>query len=258
MAKFAIMLYAVSFIFYGINNAMENIYNELGRNKISSYIAFMENSGFVIAFALLLMHVAPGFIWLSYLGAELATLGSIAVYIWMVQKKEPVKGILLLEEEKLPSDQIAVWDTTIPADIKAAIKLSEQTIAFCKDHKVESALASRVGIAVEEITVNIIQYGNIGKLPDVIDVLIKINADKLLLRIRDDGLIFDPTSVTLKRNNNEATSGMDDMASAVLCHGLEVVEKFAESIMYNRALGLNHTILTFNLGHDGDTAFSLL
>jgi Na+-driven multidrug efflux pump/anti-sigma regulatory factor (Ser/Thr protein kinase) len=235
MAMLAIMLYAASFIFYGINNAMQNIYNALGRNSISTYIAFMENSGFVIAFAFLLMQVAPNLIWLAYLGAELATIVSIAVYIRIVQNKEPVKGILLLEEENHETDLVAVWDTTIPTDIEAAMKLSEQVIAFCKDYEVDSALASRVGIAVEEMAVNIVRYGNAGKHHNVIDILIKISVDKLMIRIRDDGIIFDPTSVR------------DDTAQAVVYHGLDVVKKLAEAITYSRALGLNNTVITFNL-----------
>jgi Na+-driven multidrug efflux pump/anti-sigma regulatory factor (Ser/Thr protein kinase) len=270
----AVRLYAMSFIIYALNNAFQNIYNALGRNGISTYIAFMENSVFVIAFALLFMHINPNLIWLGFLGAETATFISVMICIILVSKKEKVKGFLLLsEDEQTESDEtadvadttgnnggseIAFWDTTIPANIESATDLSAKVINFCNENGIDSKTANSAGIAVEEMAVNIARYGSKKKLyfgknaqnKSVIDILIKKYRGKLIIRIRDDGMIFDPLTFEPNDTESEVTAEKEeDKKSQPIYHGLEVVKKIASTIDYNRALGLNNTVITLNIAY---------
>jgi Na+-driven multidrug efflux pump/anti-sigma regulatory factor (Ser/Thr protein kinase) len=247
----AISLYAASFVFYGLNNAFQNIYNALGRAGISTYIAFMQNSVFVIAFVLLFLSFDPNLIWLGFLGADTATLISVAVYIRIVRKKEQVRGFLLLkDDEPEPPDNpesSAVWDTTIPAKVKAATDLSAKVMDFCAQNGLDAVIAQHAGIAVEEMAVNIALHGakkksasdEAAENKSVIDILIKIVADKLIIRIRDDGVIFDPLSDAPQQGEE---------APQLICHGIDMVKKLASGLEYNRALGLNNTLITIDLG----------
>jgi Na+-driven multidrug efflux pump/anti-sigma regulatory factor (Ser/Thr protein kinase) len=242
----AIRLYAFSFVFYALNNAFQNIYNALGRTAISTYIAFMENSVFVIAFALLFLSIDPNLIWLGFLGAEMATLVSVGVYIKWVSKKERIRGLLLLDEDE---SEDSVWDTTIPATVEASADLSAKVIEFCARNGVHSVVAQHVGIAVEEMAANIALYGTKKKIPQkagVIDILIRISDGKLLMRIRDDGVIFDPLEYVPQAENDEPPQ--------LILHGLELVKKMVSGLEYNRALGLNNTLITIDLPHDNKPA----
>ncbi|MBP5470940.1 MAG: hypothetical protein J6Z11_17045, partial [Candidatus Riflebacteria bacterium] len=59
-----------------------------------------------------------------------------------------------------------------------------------------------------------------------------IGEDKLILRIRDNGIPFDPTTYQTEENEFDI-------------HGIEVIKAIATKITYIRAIDLNNTVLEF-------------
>lgn len=81
------------------------------------------------------------------------------------------------------------------------------------------------------MTVNCIKYG--GKSSHWIDVSLLIEEDKLQLRIRDNGVPFNPTEY-------------DGDSDEFDIHGIELVKKISSRINYIRAIDLNNTIIEFD------------
>jgi anti-sigma regulatory factor (Ser/Thr protein kinase) len=143
------------------------------------------------------------------------------------RKKENATGILLLNTDD--GDSVAA-DFSIPATVNAAANLSEQVIQFCRSNGTDESSAMRIGIAVEEMAVNIARYGH-KKIAGVIDIMVRITKDELLLRIRDDGVYFDPTEY-------------HDSEEEFAVGGIEVVRRLAKDIKYTPQLGFNVTIIS--------------
>jgi anti-sigma regulatory factor (Ser/Thr protein kinase) len=88
-----------------------------------------------------------------------------------------------------------------------------------------------MGIAVEEMAVNTALYGHKNK-KGVIDVLVRITEQELILRLRDDGIPFDPTEYQPEEKHVFVTGG------------IEVVRRLSKNVKYSRQLGFNVSIIT--------------
>ena len=93
-----------------------------------------------------------------------------------------------------------------------------------------------IGLACEEIISNIVHYGYKRQSANYIDVNLKISENELLLRIRDDGMPFDPTKYECDKDEEYLTGGIALIAG--LC----------DEMNYMRVLNLNNTIFTIKLG----------
>jgi anti-sigma regulatory factor (Ser/Thr protein kinase) len=89
----------------------------------------------------------------------------------------------------------------------------------------------RLGIAIEEMAVNIARYGH-KKAKGVIDVLVRLTEEEIILRIRDDGIYFDPTEYSPEEKRDFAVGG------------IEVVRRLAKDVSYTRQLGFNVSTIT--------------
>ncbi|MDR0951798.1 MAG: ATP-binding protein [Oscillospiraceae bacterium] len=224
----AIRLYTLSFTFFGIVNIMQTFYAATGRAKLSSFIPIADDFVFISVFVFALSLINADLLWLGFLFAELLTIATVLIIGARVRRRSDAEGVLLLKPGN-PDER--VWDTTIPADVDSAVNLSEQVIGFCTSNGTPSELAVRVGIAVEEVAVNIAKYGGNNR-SNAIDILVRLDGEKLTLRIRDDGQIFSPLEVDTPQNEPATT-------------GIAVLRAIAGNIEYSRQLGFNTTVVTF-------------
>ena len=93
-----------------------------------------------------------------------------------------------------------------------------------------------IGLSSEEMISNIIKYGYKNKKQNFIDVNLKKIDNTLILRIRDDGMPFDPTKYEVDNDQIYTTSG------------IKLVESITNKMQYMRILNLNNTILEINIG----------
>ena len=94
--------------------------------------------------------------------------------------------------------------------------------------------------AAEEMVDNIVSIGYKKEGRNYIDVSLKINKDSLLLRIRDDGVPFDPTKYEFDNDENYSTSG------------IQLISKLVNKMSYLRVLSLNNTVFEISLGGKTD------
>ena len=98
----------------------------------------------------------------------------------------------------------------------------------------------QLGVAVEELILNIEKYGYKDASRKYIDVCLSKDGDRYYLRLRDDGIPFDPTSYESKEEHDE-----DEIT------GLELIRKLALKITYMRVLNLNNTVIEIDKGNMG-------
>ena len=120
-----------------------------------------------------------------------------------------------------------VLDLSVTADVSQASIIPREIIAFCRS-KIEPTRANQIAVAAEEMAVNAITYG--GKNLSSIDVMLCITDERILLRLRDDGIPFDPTDYSFDGN---------DYAYS----GINTVRKLTDRITYLRMLDFNNTTL---------------
>jgi anti-sigma regulatory factor (Ser/Thr protein kinase) len=130
------------------------------------------------------------------------------------------------------------YDVSLDNNIKNASVISSELTKFAKEHGVEERESQVVGLAAEEIVNNIITYGYKHNGRNWIDVGLKRVNDTLILRIRDDGLPFDPTKYEFDNNENYSTSG------------IQLISKLTDKMTYMRVLSLNNTIFEIKIGRN--------
>lgn len=225
----ALRLFVISLPFLGINTILQSFYNTTGREKLSSAMVFFNNFIFVAAFALLLIQIDAGLIWLCYACAEITTIVCVLLIGKRISQKENVSNILLIKEDQSGVD----LDVTIPATIQAATGLSQEIILFCQKNGIDGKTSNRIGVAIEEMATNTTKFGGSGSVGSI-DVRIHITGTDLTIRFRDDGVMFDPTAFK-----------PDDEEKGFAVGGIEVVKRLAGKIEYTRQIGFNTTVMTF-------------
>lgn len=225
----ALRMFALYLPFQAVNTTLQNLYNITDRKNLASMIAILDGLIYVCLFAVVLIQVNGNLFWLCYACSSCATMLTVFGVGKRIKKKEDVKGLLLLKEE----DEGGVeWDVTIQATNQEATFLSGDVIAFCVENKVDAITANHIGIAIEEIVVNTIKVSATKKIIPTIDIFIRILEDKITVRFRDNGALFDISTYV----PSEESDPLGD--------GILVMKQLAASVEYTVQLGYNTTIFT--------------
>jgi Na+-driven multidrug efflux pump/anti-sigma regulatory factor (Ser/Thr protein kinase) len=226
----ALRLFALSLPFYSINTLLQNFYTTTGREKIASFMAALDGFGFVVLFAFILVRLDLRLFWLCYLFSELATLTFALLTGRQLRRREPLTGLLLLREEEAG----ALWEVSIPAEVEAAVGVSEQVIAFGHQNGLPPTLANRIGVAVEEMAVNTAIHGKTKNRNTRLDIRARFTDEHVIISLRDNGIPFDP-SMAPRQEESSLASG-----------GIELARRIANKFEYSHHLGFNATVLVFD------------
>ena len=224
-------VYLISFIPYEINKFSMNYYPTIDKNIPSMLTVLLRELIIVLPLTLVLLFT-HGLLGYSIACAvnEIATVIIVYVFILIYDKKKKYKGILMCEDIDPETFDVSLENEEVNASI-----VSEQIIEFAKKHNVPDRESSIVGLAAEEMVDNIICYGYKKEKRNYIDVNMKLVDDTLLLRIRDDGVPFDPTKYDFDENENYSTSG------------IKLIKNLTDKISYMRILNLNNTVLEIKI-----------
>lgn len=228
----ALRLFALYLPFNAVVILLQNFYTTTDRKSMASAMAVMDGLVFVLAYAFLFANISPSIFWLCYACSSATTLLVIAVVGARIQKKENVRGILLLREN---NDDDIRYDVTIKASVGEATGLSGHIIRWCTEQGIDDHIANRVGIVIEEMAVSTSHYAHHDSNKGVIDIVLRITGDVLTIQMRDNGTSFDPMSYTADENDGLITDG------------IQLIKQLADKINYDRQLGFNTTIISFNI-----------
>ncbi len=226
----ALRMFALSLPLYSINILLQNFYATTGREKIASFMATLDGLVFVVLFAFILVRVDLRLFWLCYLFSELATLTFALLTGRHLRRKEPLSGILLIKEDEAG----ALWEVSIPAEVEAAVGVSEQVIAFGRQNGLPPVLSNRIGIAIEEMAVNTAIHGKAKNRNTRLDIRVRLTDDQVIISLRDNGIPFDP-SLAPKQEESSLAYG-----------GIEIARRIASKFEYSHHLGFNATVLAFD------------
>lgn len=229
-------IYLLAIPFQLWNYFVMQYYGAVGKSGISSLVSCFGNG---IALILVMMpcvmadQAFGGDGYTGFAGALiLAEIITFLTFVLYKKLKRSGKGILLIPEK---NDGICL-DVSIRSQVTEAVALSAEIQEFCEKHGVDRSRANKIAVAAEEMAVNTAKYG--GDVSGWIDVRLLILRDPdetgsqngMLLRIRDNGVPFDPT-----------TYEYDHLGIDYEAYGIELIKKMAREVTYVRALDLNHT-----------------
>lgn len=230
----AVRIYAISFIFYCLNKFILSYYPSIGVNKITNVNLLTRNLivGAPLLFVLIMLNGIMGYAYGTIIIEAVSVLVSF-VFAFILYKKDKVEGkpILLLPEIREDADYIECSASGTSENISEM--LEELRVKLESEYHISSLLSAYISIAIEEVTTNMNRFSSKSNhKPSMIDISIKKNGDKVIVRIRDNNVSFDPT---YKPENDEY--GLE---------GLSIIKKVSREITYLRLLNLNNTIIEFN------------
>ena len=227
-----IRVYLIAFIPYSINKFSMNYYPSIEKNLPSLVVVLLRELVIVlpVTLALLFTNGILGYS-IAYVITEAGTVVLTYIFILFWNKKTKTHGIFMFEE----GDNIKTFDTTLENQLENASLISEQLTEFARSNGVAERESQIVGLTAEEIVNNIITYGYKHNQKNYIDVGLKIIDGLLVLRIRDDGLPFDPTKYEFDQDENYSTSG------------IELISKLTDKMNYMRVLNMNNTSFEIRL-----------
>ena len=176
----------------------------------------------------LLSKTAPMLLWLSFALSSLLTVCGCLGYLFIQRNRSKNAGGLLFPRNV---EGTKFFEFSIHNTLSEAEKASVKMISLCKDNGLDDRFANYLGIAVEELCINIAKYAYRNQ-KDSADIFFRIEGEELLLRIRDNGVIFNPTEF------------VDDSGAEVT--GLKLMKQLPVKVEYNRVLGFNNTIVIVN------------
>lgn len=233
-ALFSVRLFSFSFGFYAGNRIIQVYYQTILKGKLSTIDTVLD--GFVLLVPVTMLFIGT----LGVLGISIATivteaLSFTAVCLYRIiqqkRKKLPHKGFLMLPEK----DGESLMDITVRSTDEQAVEISEKLIACCREHGISEERANIIGVAAEELTSNIAHYGYKGNDPSFIDISLSRAEDKLILRVRDDGVSFNPTEYNA------------DEDEGFLFGGIELIRAISDKMTYTRVLNMNNTVIELGL-----------
>ena len=121
-------------------------------------------------------------------------------------------------------------DFSIKSTMEEAQTVHKRIIEFCQEQGASKSKANLAAVCAEEMTVNIIRFG--GKTSNWIDINLCLEDDLCRLRIRDNGVNFNPLEYQYDSEDFDI-------------HGIELVKKVSKSMDYIRAIDMNNTIISF-------------
>ena len=231
-------LYLISMLPYEISKFSMNYYPSIDKNIPSLVTVLCRELIIVLPVTLPLLFALglKGYV-IACFTTEIATVIITYIFIFIYEKarRKECHGIFMIEKNEFNS-----FDVSVASELDNASVISESLTKFALENGVPNRESQIVGLAAEEMVSNIVTYGYKKGKQNYIDISLKINKDSLVLRIRDDGLPFDPTKYEFDNSENYSTSG------------IQLISKLVDKMSYMRVLSLNNTIFEISLGGQTD------
>ncbi len=226
----ALRIFALCVIPYLWNKFITSYYESIEETAIASFVTLLENAAVVLPATFVGIYlwkqvdgsgingIAAGFV-----ATEIITV----IAAWIFRKSKHKNTSFYIVPDKNPGINL---DFSIRSTMDEAAVVHKKIVEFCREKNVSSNKANLAAVCAEEMTVNIIKFG--GKTSNWIDINLCLEEDVCRLRIRDNGVNFNPLEY------NQDSEEFD-------IHGIELVKKISRSMDYIRAIDMNNTIISF-------------
>lgn len=233
-----IRVFSLCFVFYAFNKFMQTYYQTILKPSPATLDTVLQNLLMLIPITFVLLYMC-GIVGVCAATpiSEIFTVLIVCAFTKIQQKRGrlPQKGLLFLPDK----DDESCFDVTIKGTEQEAVNASEKLIEYCTGNGIDIKSANLIGLAVEEIAVNISRFGynhkNIKR--NYIDINLSKSEGKLILRIRDDGVPFDPTQY--KSEEKELFK----------LGGINLIKQTATKLSYIRVLNMNNTVIELDINN---------
>ena len=227
---YALRIFALCVIPYLWNKFIISYYESIEETAIASFVTFLENAVVILPATYMGIYI---FKQLYGTGIDGIAAGFVATEIitviagWIFRKIKHKNSTFYIVPDKNPGVNL---DFSIKSTMEEAQIVNRRILEFCKEKGVSANKANLAAVCAEEMTVNIIQYG--GRTSNWIDINLCLEDDLCRLRIRDNGVNFNPLEYSHDYEEFDI-------------HGIELVKKISKSMDYIRAIDMNNTIISF-------------
>ena len=221
----ALRLFVISLLGVTVTFLIMYYYTTIQRRLAANILSWTEGILIVVPAAWILSkNFGLNGVWLAFILAEIVGFIVIYIYAKIVCKNSGGKlnDVFLIEN----NSQNLLYDVSFQADIENSVKISAEVMDVLKNEKIAENTALKVGVALEEMAVNISKIN-----PKIIDVDIRIKSEdeKIIVAVRDNGIAFNPLEYQPKENFEFGN--------------IEMLKALSKNIKYNRVLSLNQTII---------------
>lgn len=233
LCKMALRIFACSFAFYVYNKFLMSYYQTILQPGLSTVITVLQ--GFLVIVPLTLAGIwkaGLAGVCVAAVVSEVCTILIGVLYRMWGQRagKFPAGGRYMLPRVK---EEICL-DFSIENQIEDVIKLRDALFDFCEKNGIREKDARMIGLALEEISSNIVRYGYKNDAKNYMDISFTIQDGSYLLRIRDDGVPFNP----LEYESRE---------EGPVLGGISLIRKIMSDFQYMRVLNMNNTIMELRI-----------
>ena len=222
----AFHIYCISLPFVGMQSIVRSYLQACGHKNAATVMMILDGTLFFIPIIYVLSVVAPSMIWITFTIAPILSVAAIYIYTSISLKKKGISDPFLLPVD---NGNDAKLELTLKGDLKDVSESSEIALAFCRNNGISDSVGNLIWLSIQEICSNIARYAYSGKTGSA-DLFLKITDTEVIMRIRDDGVIFNPVEF-VDESDNEIT-------------GLKLLDAMKIKLEYNRILGFNNTIVT--------------
>ncbi len=127
-----------------------------------------------------------------------------------------------------------------PADLKSLSSIQIFIEKLSKIEGLSTKKTSQINISVEELVVNIINYGFSDNTGENIQIDVQVNQDQITFSIVDSGKYFNPL---IKKDPDLTQDTMDRPIGGL---GIFLVKQFADQVDYERRDNKNIFTMTIN------------
>ena len=125
-------------------------------------------------------------------------------------------------------EEVEAVDFSVENKVESAVEASEEIRKLCLQSNVSPVAANILALSAEELCTNTAKFAYRPK-SKYIDLFLKFYADKIILKVRDNGAVYNPITY-IDKSGREVT-------------GLKTLRSLPSEIIYNRAIGFNMTIV---------------
>ena len=223
----AIFMFSLCVPATGVMFIIRSHYQSTGHRNAATVLTVLEGTVIFIPVLWALSQINSSIIWLSHVISVVLAIAVMLSAMSVIARRKGKTAFLLLPKE--PDGD--TYDFSIENKVDTAVEASEKVVEYCRGKGIDDKTATIIGLSVEELCVNTAKYASSAK-SDMLDIFLKITPEAVVLKVRDNGKIFNPTEY------------IDQ--SGEMITGLKLIRDISSKIEYNRVIGFNTTIVTVN------------
>ncbi len=229
LCRTALRIFACSFPFYVYNKFLMSYYQTILQPGLSTVITVLQ--GFVLIVPLTL----AGMFWVGFSGVcmaavagEILTILCGTLYRVRGQKtgRFPSGGRYMLPQV---TNEVSL-DLSMINLLVDVVRGGVLLFDFGGENGIGEKDANHLALALEEMTANIVRYGYRGGQKNYIDISFTIQDGSYILRIRDDGVPFNPLEQKVS-------------AEGPVVGGIALIRRIMSDFQYTRVLNMNNTVI---------------